>query len=394
VKAQVGAEVLKSKVRRRASQLGIDVIGFAAADEFEREREWLEQRASEGRASGFEEEDVDLRCTPRRLLEGAQTLISAAIAYPSLRELAQPRDGRLRGRISSHSWGRDYHKVLADRLDELARYLEAESGEVDRSVRSRVFVDTGPLLDRAVAARAGVGYIGKNTSLITREYGSWVFLGEILTTVWLPPDEPLAGDCGTCELCIKACPTGALVGPYRLDASRCLAQLTQERDLPAINYRKAFGSTLYGCDICQNVCPQNRGVLRYQEADFTPKEAEAYPELLQLFSMSNREFQEAFGHLAGAWRQLSTWQRNALVIIGNRRYEPARGLLQHLLNHRRVVFRGLAAWGLGRIGDKRSLEALHDRLKVETDPEVKAELDEALCACARTSTWKVGETSR
>lgn len=382
----MGKLTLKEQICTRAQELGIDLLGFAEAHDFDREYSWLVERKQDGRDSTFEESDIGLRCSPRISLPGAKTLISAAVAYPAPDKLRPPRDGVPRGAVSCHSWGRDYHIVLGEKLRELSSFIEERGrqlfGAEDTTcaVRTECFVDTGPLLDRAVARRAGLGFIGKNTCLITPEYGSWVFLGELVTNLELPPDEELDAGCGDCSLCLQACPTGALVEPYKLDSSRCLGYLTLQSGSIPEEFRTPLGSTLYGCDICQRVCPQNRETAGFNEEAFEPCIEEAYPRLLPLFSLSNREFREQFGHLAGAWRRLKTWQRNALVVLGNRRVQQAQELLKGLLTHERWEFRALSGWALGRLGDTTAVKALSQQLQQEKNCEVRRELEDSLVA--------------
>lgn len=245
-----------SAVKSKALACGFDACGIAPAepfDELNRLTAWLARGHNAG--MNWFERSIAKRLDPRLVLPGAHAIVSCAVVYNTDKPYSAtlPRD---RAAVARYAWGDDYHAVLERRLETLEAWMRAESGD---DFASRRYVDTGPLSEKAIAARAGVGWIGKNTCLINQELGSWLFLGEIITTVPLDCDNPVSDRCGTCTLCIDACPTGALFEPYQLDARKCLSYLTIEHrgDLPQAA-AAAVGNHLYGCDICQDVCPWNR----------------------------------------------------------------------------------------------------------------------------------------
>lgn len=366
----------KEAISQYARQIGIDKIGFASAEPFVELKQRLVEHRAKGYESGFEEPDLDKRTIPELSLEGAQSLIAIALAYPS--KLADPpksKPGAYRGILSRSAWGTDYHHVLRDKLDRLGKFIK----QLEPSAKIESMVDTGALSDRAVAERAGLGWVGKNCALITPEFGSWVYLGELLTNLPLPPDKPVEDGCGDCNLCVEACPTGALVQGGQLDSQKCVAYLTQVKDFIPEQYRGKIGNRLYGCDTCQIVCPKNRGINVTHHPEFTPDPEVAKPLLLPLLSMSNKQFAQTFGHTSAAWRGKKPIQRNAILALGHFRDKTAVPELIRLLhNDPRPVIRGTSAWALGRIGGGEAIAALQTAAENEQDEAVRQELAQAL----------------
>lgn len=367
---------LKQKIIQKAKELAIDKIGFASADPFVELRERLVQHRQKGYESGFEEPDLDKRTNPALSLENAKTLIAIAIAYPSkLKNPPRSEEGAYRGIFCRASWGEDYHKVLRRKLAALEAYIQ----ELVPGARTTSMVDTGALSDRAVAERAGIGWSGKNTCIITEEFGSWVYLGELITDLYLPPDQPVEDGCKDCTICLDACPTGALVGPGQLNAKICLAYLTQTKGMIEEPFREKLGNRLYGCDTCQVVCPKNRKKHFDHHKEFQPDPEKVKPLLKPILSISNREFKETYGQMAGSWRGKKPIQRNAIIALAHFRDRSAVPELVHLLHHDpRSVIRGTAAWALGKIGGFSAFEALQKASETEKDPMVRQECRRAL----------------
>jgi len=369
-------EQTKQAIKDYASKIGIDKIGFASADPFVELRERLVEHREKGYESGFEEPDLEKRTQPQRIMEGARSLISIALAYPSkLENPPKSEPGAYRGILCRAAWGTDYHHVLRDRMDKLSRFIQ----ELEPGVKIESMVDTGALSDRAVAERAGLGWVGKNCALITPEFGSWVYLGELVTNLPLPPDQPVEEGCGDCNICVDACPTGALVQGGQLNAQRCVAYLTQVKDFIPDEFRAKIGNRLYGCDTCQTVCPKNRGIHFQNHEEFRPDPEVAKPLLIPLLEMSNKEFKEKFGISSSSWRGKKPIQRNAILALAHFKDRTAVPHLVRLLeNDPRPVIRGTAAWALGKIGGEDAHASLLQAKDREESPEVLQEIDKGL----------------
>ncbi|MEI7025878.1 tRNA epoxyqueuosine(34) reductase QueG [Paenibacillus sp. y28] len=371
---------LKREVRDAAQRLGIDKIGFASADPFVDMKGILQRHRELGYESGFEEPDLDKRTEPSLLLERPQSMISIAVAYPSkLNNAPKSKPGATRGMLSRSAWGEDYHQVLRRRLERLAAFLRERVPDV----RLESMVDTGALVDRAAAQRAGVGWSAKNCCIITPEFGSWVYLGEMITDIPFEPDAPLLDECGDCTLCIDSCPTGALVGPGQLNAQRCISFITQTKGFIADDLKLKIGNRLYGCDTCQIVCPKNKGMNWTHHPELQPDPELAKPLLVPLLELSNRDFKERFGHTSSAWRGRKPIQRNAVIALGFfRDATAAEQLVKLLRTDPRAELREAAAWALGRIGGELPREGLSAAQKHETDPTVLDAIRRALLAAS------------
>nr|WP_261381336.1 tRNA epoxyqueuosine(34) reductase QueG [Paenibacillus cremeus] len=367
---------LKAELQAALPTLGIDKIGFASADPFTALKDILLRHREKGYESGFEERDLEKRVNPALTLEQPQSILSIAVAYPSkLQDPPRSAPEAYRGILSRSAWGTDYHHVLRDRLARLEAWILARVPEA----RVKSMVDTGALVDRAVAERAGIGWVGKNCSVITPEFGSWVYLGEMITNIPFPPDEPVTESCGDCTLCIDACPTDALVGPGQLNAQRCVSYLTQTKGLIEDDeLKRKIGNRLYGCDTCQIVCPKNKGMHFDHHPELTPDPEQVKPLLKPLLTMSNREFKERFGNSAAAWRGRKPIQRNAILALGNfRDASSAPQLIELLRRDERPEIRGTAAWALGRIGGAAAREALAAAWEREPDEAARREIGKA-----------------
>ncbi|MHB1629417.1 MAG: tRNA epoxyqueuosine(34) reductase QueG [Bacilli bacterium] len=341
-------EISFAELEAIGREAAVEAIGVADAEPFHDLMPLLRRYYAEGRSSGFEHPLGEQRVDPGALLPGAQSIVSIAVPYRTRQTVAMRRPKGRRGMVSAYAWGRDYHPVLKEKLRMVADLLERACG---RAIRSLPCVDTAPLVDRAVAERAGIGFVGKNCMVITKEYGSWVFLGALLTDVRIEPQSsPMSMDsCGDCDLCLTACPTGALREPFVLDSQSCLSYLTQSKGMIAEEYRAALGRRVWGCDTCQTVCPKNHVSLLGEEAAFTPDPELSFPDLKRILTLSGRAFMREFGHTAAAWRGFSVWRRNAVIALGNMRDLEALPLLLPLLSDPRPEIRASAAWALSRI---------------------------------------------
>ncbi|MBB5326304.1 epoxyqueuosine reductase [Anoxybacillus tepidamans] len=367
---------LKKEIIEYSKTIGIDKIGFASADPFVELKERLRQQQQLGYQSGFEEPDIEKRTNPSLLLCEAKSIISIALAYPSKMKNA-PRSTKeaRRGIFCRASWGRDYHDILRERLKKLEDFILAKVP----NAKVKSMVDTGELADRAVAERAGIGWSGKNCSIITPEFGSYVYLGEMITTIPFPPDVPIENRCGTCTRCIEACPTGALVQGGQLNSQRCIAFLTQTKGFLADEFRDKIGNRLYGCDTCQTVCPENKGKDFHLHPEMEPDPEVVKPLLKPLLHITNREFKEKFGLISGSWRGKKPIQRNAILALAHYKDKTAiPDLVQLLKEDSRPVIRGTAAWALGKIGDDSVIPVLEQAQQNEKEEEVLREIEKGL----------------
>lgn len=287
--------------------------------------------------------------------------------------------GSLRGRVARYAWGRDYHDVIPPRLRAISELLRDLAGA---EIRSRTFVDTGPLVDRGAAVRAGLGFVGKNTCLLTGPHGSYVFLSAVLTTAEIAPDPLVTKDCGSCTACIDACPTEALLGGQQIDATRCISYLTIEHrgSLPR-DLRPLMGDWVFGCDICQEVCPWNRARSISFHREFVPSEgAGADLDLVDLLGLDDAAFRARFKGTPLTRAKRRGLLRNAAVALGNQGDLRAIPALLGALRDPEPLVREHAAWALAQIGSlpANAREALAQALAEEAEPPVRAELREAL----------------
>lgn len=359
-----------------AYSIGIDKIGFTTAAPFMELKNRLRRQQELKFQSGFEESDIDKRTEPLQLMSDAESIVAIALAYPSrIEDAPQGKKGSRRGIFCRASWGIDYHTVLREKLSLLESWLHKHMLEV----RTESMVDTGALSDRAVAERAGLGWSAKNTSIITPEFGSYVYLGEMLTNIPFAPSTPLEDECGDCTLCIDVCPTGAIVEAGVLNSQRCVAFLTQTKGFLPDEFRAKIGNRLYGCDTCQTVCPKNKGKLNWIHEEFKPDSELSKPLLEPLLTISNRTFKEQFGHVSGSWRGKKPIQRNAIIALAHFKEESAvPNLIAVLEDDARPVIRGTAAWALGKIGGESAIKALRRASEKEQDDEVLVEITKGL----------------
>ena len=371
---------LTAHVKSLAAELGFDSVGITSAESLTERGETALERVQDGLMGDlpwYTEERVERGSDPQAILPGARSIISLAMSYltppPEM-----PEDDLPRGRISNYAWGRDYHALLRKRLRAFMRRLPEVAGV---PVQAKAYNDTGPVQDRAVAERAGVGWYGKNTNILTSK-GSWVFLAEVITDLELEPDIPLKKTCGGCTLCLEACPTQALIAPYVLDSNRCISYLTIElRGAIPRDLRPLVGEWIFGCDICQDVCPVNRKAELSREYAFFTRDGEAaHPQLLELLELSDAEFAERFQGSPVRRAKNAGMKRNVCVALGNIGDERAISALVRVLRDETALVRGHAAWALGRIGGERARAALMEARHAETDAGTLEEIRMALAA--------------
>ncbi|WML32199.1 tRNA epoxyqueuosine(34) reductase QueG [Neobacillus sp. OS1-32] len=367
---------LKQEIISYSKSIGIDKIGFTTADPFTELKNRLIRQQELGYQSGFEEPDIEKRTNPALLIEEPRSLISIALAYPAKMKIrVESKKGARRGIFCRASWGLDYHHIIKDRLQKLETFIVSKVPDV----RLKSMVDTGELSDRAVAVRAGIGWSGKNCAVITPEFGSYVYIGEMITSLPFEPDTPIEDRCGSCTKCLEACPTGALVQGGQINAQRCISFLTQTKSLIPDEFRDKIGNRIYGCDSCQTACPYNKGKDFHFHEEMEPDPEVAKPLLKPILNLSNREFKLKFGQVSGAWRGKKPIQRNAMIALAHFKDQSAvPDLIRVLKEETSPVARGTAAWALGKIGGELALSALKTAKARETDPEVLREIDKGL----------------
>lgn len=367
---------LQQDIIQYSKTIGIDKIGFASPSPFTELKNRLLRQQELGYQSGFEEPDIEKRVRPDLLFDEPQSIIAIAVAYPSkMKFRVVSKKGERRGIFCRASWGKDYHHVLRERLKKLEEYISSKVPDA----RFKSMVDTGELVDRAVAERAGIGWSGKNCSIITPEFGSYVYLGEMITNIPFIPDSPMEDQCGTCNKCIDACPTGALVQGGQLNSQKCIAFLTQTKGFLPDEFRDKIGNRIYGCDSCQTACPVNKGKDYHFYDEMEPDPETAKPLLKPILRISNREFKERFGPVSGSWRGKKPIQRNAIIALAHYKDETAvPELVKILKEDPRPVLRGTAAWSLGKIGGAQAKEALEQAAETERDEEVLTEVAKGL----------------
>ncbi|HVT18666.1 MAG TPA: tRNA epoxyqueuosine(34) reductase QueG [Thermoanaerobaculia bacterium] len=359
-----------------ALEAGFDRAGVAALEPAAHGAaflRWLERGDQAGMA--YMERRIEARLAPAAVLAGARSALCVALDYHPLAGEAEPR-GDLWPRVARYARGRDYHHLMGERLRALAERIAAAFP----GVVTRPYVDTGPVLERDLAARAGLGVVGKNTNLLHRRVGSWFLLGELFLTLELDAVQaPPADLCGSCNRCLQACPTGALREPFRLDSRLCISYWTIEhRGAMPPAAREMVGDWVFGCDVCQEVCPYNRAPREVDHPELRLPAERAELDLAGLLALRRDDYVARFRGSPMKRAKLDGLRRNAAVAMGNRgggAYVPA---LAQALGDAAPLVRGHAAWALGRIGGAAARQALAAALASESDPGVRAEIDSAL----------------
>jgi epoxyqueuosine reductase len=339
---------IATRIKEQAHALGFELAGIAPAaeaDGFAQLQDWLAQ----GFAGEMEymTRHADARGHPASILPSVRSVVMVGINYHSP---LTTHHSPLHGRISCYAGGLDYHDVLRGKLKSLLAWIQ----EQVPGTRGRAVIDTAPLLERDFARRAGLGWFGKNTMLIDKKLGSYFFLGALLLDLELPADEPFASaHCGSCTRCLDACPTDAFVGPYQLDARRCITYLTIElHGSIADELKPMMGDWIFGCDVCQEVCPWNRKAPAGRESAFAPRDSGLHVDLLELLSITEEEFRERFRHTP-IWRaRRAGLLRNAAIALGNTGDARARPVLQRALGDAEPAVREAAAWALARLAER------------------------------------------
>src|SRR5438876_8542840 len=374
---------LTDALKDRARALGFCAVGVTGTEPFHEAESAAATRTAEGLLDGLSWWNLTrahASADPRRAMPDARSVIALAYPHPSPSPAVGGQGGGPRGRIAAYALGHDYHEVLLERMQPLIAMLH------DRGYAAKTYVDHGWMLDRAAAARAGLGWLGKNTNLLVPGAGSYVLLAEIVTSAALQPDQPLKKTCGSCDACLRICPTGALVKPGVLDNRRCISFWTIEhRGAIPREIRPLIGDWIFGCDLCQEVCPINAGA-RPSFPDAQAVEAfgppiEARPGLEELLTLDDAAFRARFRESA-VWRtRRAGLLRNVCVALGNVADRASVPALAAALDDPEPLVRGHAAWALGRLAGTAARAALERALSREADAEVRDECELALQEC-------------
>lgn len=382
-------KALSVLVKEAAQRLGFELVGVSPVKlppHGESFADWL-RRGFSGELE-YMKRTKDLRRDPRQLVPWALSIVSVGMNYYwPLPRPAATREPK--GWISRYAWGDDYHELIKDKLDALFQTIRRI---YNAPVEGKAFVDSGPVLERDFAGLAGIGWIGKNTHLISPQRGSWFFLGELFLSIPLAYDQPIRDRCGKCDLCLKACPTGAFVGPYLLDARRCISYLTIElKGFIPRHLRPLIGNHIFGCDICQEICPYNVRAQPTMEKAYAPRKRLHAPELIPLLSLDEEEFRERFRGSPILRAKRKGLLRNVAVALGNSKSREAVPPLIQALDDREILVRGHVAWALGRIGSPEAIRALEKRLAIEKDGAIRMEIEDAITEAKKPNSTKTDD---
>ena len=366
---------LTSELKDFAKELDLDVVRITSAKPCLDAAERIKQQIRRGLRPKWKIEEIDNFCNPKSFLKEAKSVIVVAECYLTSEPADMSKPGEPHGKIARYTW-RNYYYDVKTKLQAVANFLKERVG---KGLRFKCY-SNGPLAEKPLAERAGVGWYGKHGIIVTQQFGSWVVLGELITNVKLEEDEPLEKSCGDCTACIEACPTKAIIEPYVLDMSKCLQYITHHRMVMPIHIREIWGNRLYGCTTCQEVCPINRNV---KPKDRKPTYGYIGPSLplIPILQMNEKEYRKFFkdNQIGHWWVSFGAIQRNAAVALGNLRDPVAVPVLAQTLKHSRsTIIKMHAAWALGKIGNKDAKLALQQALKRKLKPEVQKEVENAL----------------
>ncbi|MBV9330516.1 MAG: tRNA epoxyqueuosine(34) reductase QueG [Alphaproteobacteria bacterium] len=375
------SETAREVIRAQAVAEGFDVVRFASAAGFEQAGERLEAFVAGDRHGDMAwiADTLDRRSAPKRLWAEARSIVVVGLNYaPAAEPLANLGEGE-RATISVYARGDDYHELIKKKLRVLAGFIASQFG-----AEVKLFVDTAPLMEKPVAAAAGIGWQGKHSNLVSRNFGSWLFLGSIMTTLELEPDLPHEDHCGDCRRCLDICPTAAFPAPYQLDARRCISYLTIEhKGHIGREFRGPMGNRIYGCDDCLAVCPWNKFAVTARESALWARAELARPMLEELAALDHQAFRELFRKSPIRRIGRDRFVRNVLIAIGNSASASLAPAAQARLDDASPLVRAMAVWALGRLLEPGEFARLHlARAANENDPGVRAEWNDALAAAS------------
>ena len=365
------ALTLKERIAREANELGFAAVRFASADPPPGAGAALEDFLASGRHGDMAwlADNKDRRKSPRAIWPEAKSIIMLGLSYGPERDPLQALGMRSRGAISVYAQGADYHDVIKSKLKALAaRVQDVAPGEV------KVFIDTAPVMEKPIAAKAGLGWQGKHTNLVSRDFGSWLFLGSIFTTAEIAPDQPEEDHCGACQRCLDVCPTRAFVAPYQLDARACISYLTIEhKGHIAIEFREAMGNRIFGCDDCLAVCPWNKFAKGAREAKLAARAGSDNPPLSELLPLDDAAFRARFSGTPIKRTGRDRFLRNVLIAAGNSGDESLVPQVEQRLSDTSPLVRAMAVWALSRLAPDWAAAVRESEAQGEADPAVAEE---------------------
>ncbi len=365
------AQTLKSLIADKARKLGFDAVRFATAGAPQGTGEALDRFLGEGRQGDMAwlADTAERRRSPRALWPEAESVIMLGLNYGGTADPLSVLQEPTRGAISIYAKRADYHDVIKSKLKQLARDVQALTNS-----DVKVFVDTAPVMEKPLAAKAGLGWQGKHTNLVSRDFGSWLFLGSIFTTAIMDVDEAEQDHCGACRRCLDVCPTEAFTAPYEIDARKCISYLTIEhKGHIATQFRARIGNRIYGCDDCLAVCPWNKFGRSAEETKLAVRREADNPPLAEILALDDARFRARFRGTPIKRTGRDRFIRNALIAAGNSRDTSLVPRIEVLLADASPLVRAMAVWALSRLAPERRAALVHDFLKVESDPNVRNE---------------------
>lgn len=367
---------LISAIKTEAQRLGFELVGVTTSDppaHLEVYEQWLATGGNGEMTWMGTGRNRQRRADPRLILPECQSILVLGMAYSTPLPISPTNEDEIGG-VASYAWGDDYHDVFPERLKAIVAFIE---NQVGHPVPNRWYTDTGPIMEREMAQRAGLGWIGKNTCLINPQAGSYFLLAEILLGLKLPPDDPITSDhCGSCTRCIEACPTACILPNRTIDANRCISYLTIElKGTIPVDLRPQMGNWIFGCDVCQQVCPWNqRFAVPSHEVRFTPRPGVEHPSLKDELALNPQQFNRKFKGNPVKRTKRRGYLRNVAIALGNRQNPESMPALSQALNDSEPLIRAHAAWALGQIGSRKAKEALDQAWQSETDESVRQEI--------------------
>ncbi|MCT4545454.1 MAG: tRNA epoxyqueuosine(34) reductase QueG [Vallitalea sp.] len=358
---------IKEVLKNYSKEIDIDDIGFCSAKPFYEIKDILNKRDKSNYMCNLESKDYEKKIYPDLTLENAKSFIVILEAYNN--NPKKTNTDSLKGNISMAAVSKDYHTIIMDKLKKLEEHLHSLA-----HCNTKIFVDISPFSDRAIAKRAGLGFIGKNSMLISEKFGSRVFIGYVLTDYYIKPDEvKIFNGCGSCNNCVRSCPAGAIIGNNEINCNICISYLTQHKGQIDNELKKKMGQQIYGCDVCQKVCPYNKVINK----DLT-NVIDPYPNINDLLSITNKEFKETYGISSSGWRGKKILQRNAIIALGNTNDKEALIILEKYIHDIRVDVRHEVIDSVVRLSFYEGIELLEKMREKEIDYNLTQEIDKAI----------------